>query len=218
MYGPPISLVGFDSIHARKINLRICTAETILEHPQEGKFLLRIHEAVHNPSAEDTLLSEFQLAEAGCKVDSKPTTHTYPNGSKGTQSFKLPKGDTLWHLNIDLCLITLPHRLPTPEERETLETFDITTPRAWEPKDFVTPGSSIAYANLTLSSNMDGPLKGLEDLMTLGDPKFGLYPRMKGNTKFFTALYASRHQTDSISAELVHPTLLGYGIVRICRH
>ena len=32
------------------------------------------------PSAEDTLLSEFQLAEAGCKVDSKPTTHTYPNG------------------------------------------------------------------------------------------------------------------------------------------
>ena len=45
--------------------------------------------------------------------------------------------------------------------------------------------------------------------MTLGDPKFGIYPGMKGNTKFFTALYASRHQTDSISAELVHPTLLG---------
>ena len=59
VYGPPISLVGFDSVHARKRNLRICTAETIIEHPQDGKFLLRIHEAVHNPSAEDTLLSEF---------------------------------------------------------------------------------------------------------------------------------------------------------------
>ena len=104
--------------------------------------------------------------------------------------------------------MTLPHRLPTAEERETLEPFDITTPHAWEPKDFVTPGSSIAYANLTLSSSMHGQLKGLDDLMTLGDSKFGIYPGMKGNTKFFNALYASRYQVSSTSVEPVHPTLL----------
>ena len=45
--------------------------------------------------------------------------------------------------------------------------------------------------------------------MMLGDPKFGIYPGMQGNTKFFTALYASRHQTDSIPKELAHHTLLG---------
>ena len=77
-----------------------------------------------------------------------------------------------------------------------------------KPKDFVTPGSSIAYANLTLSSSMHGQLKGLDDLMMLGDSKFGIYPGMKGNTKFFNALYASRYQVSSTSVEPVHPTLL----------
>ena len=105
--------------------------------------------------------------------------------------------------------MTLPHRLPTVEERETLEPFDITTPHAWEPKDFITPGSSIAYANLILSSNMHKHLKGLDDLTTLGDSMFGIYPGMKGDTKFFNALYASRHQTSNTPMEPVHSALLG---------
>ena len=32
-------------------DLSICTADTILEHPHHGKLLIRIHQAVHNPSA-----------------------------------------------------------------------------------------------------------------------------------------------------------------------
>jgi len=60
-YGPLVNLVGFDSITAKKKHLRLCSAVTVVEHPIKGPFLLRIHQAVHNPDAEDTLLSEYQL-------------------------------------------------------------------------------------------------------------------------------------------------------------
>ena len=50
-YGPKINLVGFNSQWAKKKDLSICTADTILEHPHHGELLIRIHQAVHNPSA-----------------------------------------------------------------------------------------------------------------------------------------------------------------------
>ena len=132
-YGPTISLVGFDSQHARKKDLRICSAETILEHPSGNKYLLRIHQAVYNPSANDSLLSEYQLSEAGCQIDSKPMTHQFPNGEKGTQSFKLPEIEDIFIFDISSCLATLIHRVPTLEESETLDPIDITNLQNWEP-------------------------------------------------------------------------------------
>ena len=97
-YGPKINLVGFDSQWAKKKDLSICTADTILEHPHHGKLLIRIHKAVHNPSAQDTLLLEYQLSEKGCMIDSKPPHHQYPNGTFGTQSFPYPRPTS--HLEI----------------------------------------------------------------------------------------------------------------------
>ena len=38
---------------------------------------------------------------------------------------------------MDSCLLTLSHRLPTVEERATLEPIDITAPHAWQPNTFV---------------------------------------------------------------------------------
>ena len=132
-YGKPINLVGFDTLHARKKGLRACTARTIIEHPNGEKYLLQIHQAVHNPTSEDTLICEYQLSEAGCQIDSKPTHHTFPNGSKGTQSFKLPNKDIIFPLKVESCLLTLDHRKPTLEESETMIPINITSLAEWEP-------------------------------------------------------------------------------------
>ena len=134
-YGPSISLIGFDSKHARKKDLRLCTAETIVEHPSGSKHLVRIHQAVYNPTATSTLLSEYQLSEFGCKIDTKPKYHTYPNGEQGSQSFTLPESSKSWIFDIDSCLMTLPHRMPSWEESETLEPEDITSMAQWNPGD-----------------------------------------------------------------------------------
>ena len=135
-YGPTISLAGFDSKHARKRDLRICTAETILEHPSGNKYLIRIHQAVHNPSSKDSLLSEYQQSEAGCQIDSKPVNHCFPDGTMGTQPFKLPGVEDVFKLDIDSCLVTLPHREPTLEESETLDPINITNLNNWEPSEY----------------------------------------------------------------------------------
>ena len=74
-YGTLVNLVGFDSVYAKKKHLKLCTAVTIIEHPSGEKFLLRIHQAVHNPDACDTLLSEYQLNQGGCRIDSKSKSH-----------------------------------------------------------------------------------------------------------------------------------------------
>ena len=156
VYGLPISLVGFDSTHARKKDLRICTAQTIIEHPEAGRFLIRVHQAVHNPDAEDSLMSEYQLSEAGCKVDSKPTFHKYPNGEKGSQSLLLPNREEIFRLNIDACLMTYPHRLPTSKDLAELDPIDITSLAAWEPSDYTVknPGFNVQQEIMTCKAMM----------------------------------------------------------------
>ena len=94
IHGPTINLVGFDSNVSKKKNLRLCTADTILEHPQFGNVLLQIHQAVHNPDARNTLLSEYQLSEGGCLID----------GEFGTQSFKLSSLEHVWKFDIEKLL------------------------------------------------------------------------------------------------------------------
>ena len=149
-YGLPISLVGFNSTHARKKDLRICTAQIVIEHPEAGRFLISIHQAVHNPDAHDTLLSEYQLSEAGCKVDSKPIFHTFPNGGKGTQSLVLPKRNEILRLNIDSCLVIYPHQLPTPDEVASLDLINITSLADWDPDEYTvhSPGNPLATQGL----------------------------------------------------------------------
>ena len=104
---PTHNLIGFDLNVSKKKNLCLCTADTILEHPTIGNVLFRIHQVVHNPVAPHTLLSEYQLSEHGCLIDTKPTHHKYPHGNFGTQSFKLPYGEHAWKFDIDNCLMSL---------------------------------------------------------------------------------------------------------------
>ena len=153
IYGPTINLVGFDSSCSRKKNLRLCTADTILEHPTHGLILIRIHQAVHNPTARNTLLSEYQLSESGCLIDTKPTHHRYPNGSYGTQCFKHPKVSHTWKFDIDACLMTLPHRAPTLEESEVLTPVEITGSSHWCPSDHCQSSNSMDHNRIAFSDN-----------------------------------------------------------------
>ena len=109
--------------------------------------------AVHNPNAQNTLLSEYQLSEYGCLIDTKPTHHKYPNGQFGTQSFKLPTGDHLWKLDIDNCLMTLPHRAPDLEELEVLDPQPITGEHSWQPSDHHSIFNSLDGTVLTFANN-----------------------------------------------------------------
>ena len=82
------NLIGFDVRSATKGGLLIVTASTITE--VNGKpFLLRVHEAVYNAGSPTTLLSEYQLHDYGCLVDSVSTKHrTHDNPIEyGHQSF-----------------------------------------------------------------------------------------------------------------------------------
>ena len=116
-----------------KIKLQQCTADTVLEDPDHGPTLIRIHQAVNNPSSKASLLSEYQLSEGGCLIDAKPLHHTYPDGRKGIESIQLPQQSYMWIFNVESCLMTLPQRLPTLEECETLTPVQITRKEEWVP-------------------------------------------------------------------------------------
>ena len=146
-YGRTVNLVGFDSEYARKKNLSLVSAETVVVHPTEGPHLLRIHQAVYNPTAKCTLLSEYQLSEAGCSIDAKHTKHKYLNGEAGTQCIKFPNSSLRWKLDINSCLFSLRNRGPSLEESQTLPPIDITKFKEWDPTSFTDGISSIKEHN-----------------------------------------------------------------------
>jgi len=162
-YGPTVGLIGFDSTHARKKNLQICTAETIIEHPDAGPILIQAHNVIHNPTAKSTLLSEYQLSSAGCLIDSKPPTHKYPNGMKGTLTMKIPNCQHTFKLKVHACLIGMDNRLPTEEESDRLKPYEITLRSEWDPSryhdqgftcgDHLTPFST--FPNVPAESNVN---------------------------------------------------------------
>jgi hypothetical protein len=80
------NLIGFDHKAAKKENLPICLAITVVT-PHE-KVMLKAHEGVHNKGSQISLLSKFQTRDYGCVVDSVHRDHQLDwNGNYGTQSF-----------------------------------------------------------------------------------------------------------------------------------
>ena len=130
------NLVGFDNLIARKNHLPIVTAQTVVTHHRSGKsIIIRAHQGVSNLTVRYTLASEYQMSEGGCLVDSKARRHMRPDGSKGTQSIKFPGHDDIFEFEIRECLMTLQHRPPTEEEKETLPIIEITSKKVWNPSE-----------------------------------------------------------------------------------
>ena len=118
--GSKANLYGFDSKHAKKMNLDIVHAQTVIE--QDGnKLVIMVFWAVYNPSSPITLLSMFQLGEGHCRIDPIPKTHKGINGQKGTQGIQFPYSTFHWKFDLDGCMLTLRHRLPTEEEKQSEE-------------------------------------------------------------------------------------------------
>ena len=66
-----MNIIGFYSDRSKKTGLRIVVAVTSVDLPNGSSILLRISEAAYNPNSSHFLLSEFQLQEKGCKINSK---------------------------------------------------------------------------------------------------------------------------------------------------
>jgi hypothetical protein len=127
------NLVGFDATSARKHGLPICNGITAVDL-ESGTILLQVHEGVHNKGSKHTLISEFQVRNHGCILDSVAKQHRASTTTKGTQSF-MPNDETIVPLNIQQCLMTFQHRMPTEAELDSIVPIDITSPALWIPSD-----------------------------------------------------------------------------------
>ena len=76
-----MNIIGFDSERSKKTELRVDVAVTALDLPNGEAVFLRISEAAYNPNSQHSLLSEFQLQEKRCKIDSKARRHGGSNVS-----------------------------------------------------------------------------------------------------------------------------------------
>ena len=69
------NVVGFDKDIAIKGNLAIVSAICAIQLPEGDPIYLVIHEAIYNPTADHSLLSDFQLREYGTQIDAVATRH-----------------------------------------------------------------------------------------------------------------------------------------------
>ena len=128
------NVVGFDKKHAVKRNLSIVGAVTAVDLSDGSTILLRVSEAIHNPSEEHSLLSEFQMREFGTIVDSIARRH----GGKQQISVSDSDGQTIdVPLALSQCLLHFKHRVPTKHEMAELEVVPITQDGVpWKPHKY----------------------------------------------------------------------------------
>ena len=102
--------MGFEQAHAYKQGLSIVTGITVIDMPSGHKVFIGVNEAVHKPTAEQSLLSEYQVRNFGIDLDSVPKKH----GRK--QRIKLE--DEVIPLRTVGSLMTFTYRHPTEDEIE----------------------------------------------------------------------------------------------------
>ena len=119
-------VIGFDHHMSVKKNLDIVAGIGAIDS-HDGVILLQINEAVYNPTADHSLLSEFQIREHRIEVDSVPRRHG------GKQMMKANDRE-IWFGVMD-CLVHFKIRTPTNEELEQLTPIQITDgDRRWNPR------------------------------------------------------------------------------------
>ena len=122
-----VRVVGFDKELATKNNLPIVTAMSIFEAPNQEPMLLQVNEGVLNKSADHSLMSNYQIAEFGIDVDSRPTKHG------GTQRMKVE--DDVINFKLKHCMVYFSHCSPTLEEMETMTPIVLTQGEVqWDPQ------------------------------------------------------------------------------------
>ena len=152
------NVISFDPTEAKKFGLTIgshCTMTCL----QDGSWvMITIHEIVSNPSSDTSLLSETQLREYGCLVDSVSRRHRLTTTTMGTQRLVSPY-DKQFPLNIHAALAVLPHRRPTQDEIDTFypTAIVLTSDTVWNPHTLYDETVSLDMAtqfNPTVTGNL----------------------------------------------------------------
>ena len=141
-------------IFHEKIGLDICTVATkIITQEDLPDYLLVAHEAGYNPGSQVSLISEFQVREHGCVVDSVSRHHwTSTDGKKGTQMF-YPRDDFPIPLKLMKGLMGFNITEPTAEDITTLQHITITNDATWLPQTYVDDDLAISFPTVSTETN-----------------------------------------------------------------
>ena len=134
-----VNLVGYDSKSTRKPNCPIVCAACVAKQADGSKVLVVAFEGVLNKGSSTSLISEFQVREAGNIIDSVSKRHTGVDGNPGTQCMKL-KGDDDDMVTIPFItrsgLMTFEHWEPTDDELHDLPRVYLSEKAPWNPSKY----------------------------------------------------------------------------------
>lgn len=133
----------------------IVTAVTKVVLPDGSKVLLRFYESAFNPKSHITLLSEYQVRENGCIIDSVPKNHrtSYDRNTYGTQSFS-PAPNVTIPLTTMAALMTFNISKPSAHDLKALPAFSVTAPTRWRPTQHNSSPDDPIPALYTLTANV----------------------------------------------------------------
>ena len=143
----------------------ICTLITKVQpNPGHPGYILVAHESVYNPGNPISLLSEFQVRNHGCVIDSvSKHHHLNTSGEKGTQTF-YPKDDVQIPLELMKGLMGFIISEPSHEDETNLPHITITSDHPWHPKHIADDDEAIAFTS-TLSPSTTSTLYGINDVI-----------------------------------------------------
>ena len=173
--GRKANLVGYDERSTKKSNLDICTLATrVQSHPEKPPIILVAHEMVYNPGSNTTLISEYQVRNNGCVIDSVSKKHRKSlSGDKGTQTF-YPRDDYPVPFTLKRGLMGFQIQEPTQEEIDSLEHIVITTDHPWNPSTHSDDAISIDFhaQNTTSGQNLAALADHVDSVISKSDSKF----------------------------------------------
>ena len=209
--GRKANLVGYDERSTKKSNLDICTLMTKVQpDPNKPAMILVAHEMVYNPGSNTTLISEFQVRNHGCVLDSVSKSHRLSlEGKYGTQTF-YPRDDISVPLHLKKGLMGFYITAPTQEEVDTLEHITITSDNVWNPYTHTDDINGIDFQAQQVHSEpvkIYNPTDLIQENNEIGEavhcPLIGVNPIVSAQA------VSTWHRTDykSLDPELVQPYL-----------
>jgi hypothetical protein len=116
------NVVRFDHEAAVQRNLSIVSEITAVDLPDGTSMLLIVHEGMYNDTANNSLLSEFQLRDFDVKIDSICHKH----GMKQKMIIQGNVDTVLIALKLADCMIYFKQRLHTTDEVNSLKKYCLT--------------------------------------------------------------------------------------------
>ena len=211
--GRKANLVGYDERNTKKDNLDICTLLTKVQ-PDLNKpaVILVAHEMVYNLGSSTTLISEFQVRNHGCIMDSVSKSHRLSlEGNHGTQTF-YPRDDLAIPLHLKKGLMGFHISAPTKEEIDSLEHITITSDNVWNPYTHTDDNYGIDFQAQKVEANANVPCVYDPTDLDLESTKLGEVvqcPLVNANPSNLAQAVSTWHRTNYklLDPELIQPYL-----------